>query len=224
MSEVATETTEHPEHAEHKTLHNLPPKGTVMVPHKFTFRAVKDELGNSTKRAAVTVDYPVPTFDGLVELIEDSKVQDYIMASIYDNIKAAVREQLDDEDAWKKAGEKLDLNKISLKYLAYLPPSERRGGGIAKEVWEAFGVDYIEVMVAATGKEKEKVEKAAALFMAKLQTVKTQKKILAFLKDQLDLYTVSTRNMEEFEAIVEFLNGKITTFMNADESVLLENL
>lgn len=205
-------------------LANIPNSGVIVVEKKFGFRETKDELGQIRKRAPIVVGMPVPTLEGLLTELEDPKVQEYVLSSLADNVKAAIRAQIDDEDAWTKAGEKLDLTKLTLKFLANVPPAERRGGGIAKELWSAFSEDYIAVMVPATGKDAEKVGKAAQLFVAKLQPVKTNKKVLAFLKEQLDLYTVSTKNAEDYEEVIEFLNNKIKTFLEADDAVMLDNL
>jgi hypothetical protein len=235
--EGAEHTTHEGEHAEHAhkepgnadALKTIPPTNTVKFEKKFGFRKIKDELGQESKRASLLLSYPVPSFDGLVNAMTQEgdagiKVQEYVLGLIVDQINAGVRAQIDDEDEWKKAGEQLDFSKLDVNFLANQPSSDRRGGGIAKEVWDSFGKDYLEVMVPATGKDAEKVGKAAQLFVAKLQPVKSNKKVLAFLKDMLELYTVSTKEAEQFEDVIEFLGNKIKTFLMADDSDLLNNL
>lgn len=206
-------------------LKHIVPAGTTLVENKkFGFRATKDELGQEKKRTPLLLSYPVPTFDGLVTALEDEKNQAYVLSMLGDAIHAAVRSQIDDEEAWEKAGSALDFSKLTLGYLANVPAAERRGGGIAKEVWADFAKNYIDTMVAATGKEVEKVEKAAAIFIAKLAPVKTNKKVISFLDEQLDMYVNSSKEVEDFEDVIVFLKNKIATLLAADDSVLLENL
>lgn len=206
-------------------LKHIVPAGTTLVENKkFGFRATKDELGQEKKRTPLILSYPVPTFDGLINDLADEKVQGYVLSLLADTIHAGVRSQIDDEEAWEKAGSVLDFSKLTVNYLANVPAAERRGGGIAKEVWADFAKNYIDTMVAATGKEVEKVEKAAAIFIAKLAPVKTNKKVIAFLDEQLDVYVSSSKEVEDFEDVIVFLKNKIATFLAADDSVLLENL
>jgi hypothetical protein len=58
-----------------------------------------------------------------------------------------VGEQVDRDDSPVSRQAELDPSKLTLDYLASLPPSERRGGGIAKEVWDEFKEDYVATIV-----------------------------------------------------------------------------
>lgn len=225
-----------------------PIPGTIFRPTKFHFK--KDELGN--KRPTVELLLPVPTWEGFAalatseEVVKDKegkevtrkvdgkdvpvtlgeKVRDLVMELLADQVAGAAREQVSDEKAPVNKQEELKLDALTLAYIACLPPAERRGGGISKETWEGFFKSYMAVMPEKTGKSKEQVENAAKLFVARLQPVKTQKKILAFLKDQLNLYFTSagTEAQEEFAEVYEFLGQKIDEFSKRDEAELLANL
>ena len=105
-----------------------------------------------------------------------------------------------------------------------MPKAERTGGGISKEVWEAFGKDYVSVMPGVTGKSADQVGNACKLLLAKFQPVKTNKKVISFLKEQLALYFSSTQNAEEFQECYEFLDSKAESLLKADEASLLANL
>jgi hypothetical protein len=225
-----------------------PIPGTIFRPTKYHFK--KDDLGQ--KRPTVELFIPVPTWDGFAALASSAdvvkndkgevvtqkvdgkdvpvtigeKVRSLVLEMLADAAAGQGREQVGDEKNPVNKQEELNLSKLTLAYIACLPPAERRGGGISKETWEGFFKNYLEVMPAATGKKKEQVENAGKLFVARLQPVKTQKKILAFLKEQLNLWFTSagTEAQEEFAEVYEFLGQKIDEFSKRDEAELLANL
>lgn len=234
-----TANTEAPKAPEKAPIPPSPLAGTVFTPTKFHFK--KDELGE--KRPTVELLVPTVTMEGLVSRMQDTtrtknekgeedkltngeKVQNLVLELLRDLVAGHVRQQVSDEKNPVNKQEELDLSKLDLTFIANIPPAERRGGGISKETWEAFFKNYTDVMPEKTGKKKDQVENAAKLFVARLQPVKTQKKILDFLKGQLALWFASTtqESQEEFAEVYEFLNQKIDEFMKRDEAELLQNL
>lgn len=200
----------------------LPPTVTnvALLATKFNFRKDK-ELG--TKRPSVELAIPVPTVDGIVEILKAggnqlSLLQDAIFDVIYDQ----ARVQVDADEAITQ--NTLDLTKLSWEFIANMPKAERAGSGIAKEVWEDFGKDYIEVMPGVTGKTAEQIGNAAKLLVAKMQPCKTNKKIVSFLKDQVAMWFANTPNAENFADVYQFLDKKAETLLQADDSALLANL
>jgi hypothetical protein len=125
----------------------------------------------------------------------------------------AARIQVNDEEKPVNSQDDLDLTKLTIAYLANQPESERRGGGIAKELWDAFEKNYVTVKTQA-GKEAEKASNAAKIFAKKLQPVRTNKKILTFLKGELDSWfqSASKDDQEEFSGIYEYLMKKVDDF------------
>jgi hypothetical protein len=205
------------------TLTPLPPSpipGTVFRPKKFFFK--KDEVGE--KRPNVDLILPYPTEDRVLEMFKDDKQRMILMDLINDLINDHAKLQVGDEKNPVNKQEELDITKLDLAFIASIPPGERRGGGIGKETWETFFADYVEIMPAITGKAKDNVENAAKLLVARLQPVKTQKKILDFLGGQLSLWFSKTQQAEELAEVYEFLSEKIKTLMAADEAALLANL
>ncbi len=204
------------------TIPASPIPGTVFSKEKYGFK--KDELGN--KRP--TVELLIPTIGDVSVLSEkmkaDPKVAALVLELVNKEISSNAREQVNNEQNPVNKQEELQLDKLTLEHIANLPPAERKGGGISKETWQEFFKDYVEVMVAATGKKKEQVENAAKLFVARLQPVKTQKKILEFLGTQLAQWFTTSQAQEEFAEVYEFLDGKIKEFMSKDEAALLANL
>lgn len=193
----------------------------VYSPVSFFFK--KDELGN--KRPTINLALPYLTMEGLITALGDEKQAKLILDMVNDEIiYGAARQQVNDEQSPVNEQSQLDLTKLTLEFIANLPPAERRGGGIPKEVWEAFSKDYLAIMPAVTGKTADQVGNAVKLHVAKYQPCKTNKKVLKVLQDQLAVYTANTQNLEEFGGAVEFLNKKLETLLQADEAALLANL
>lgn len=197
-----------------------PIPGTILKSEKFHFK--KDDLG--VKRPTVELALPVPTEDGIQLMLKDDKQKNFLLEVLAEVVKDYARLQVGDENNPVNKQEELDISKLTMEYIANIPPAERRGGGISKETWAEFFKDYLDVMPSVTGKKKEQVENAAKLFVARLQPVKTQKKILSFLKDQLSLWFTNTQAAEEYSEVYEFLAGKIEDLLKRDEAELLANL
>jgi hypothetical protein len=188
---------------------------------KFNFRENK-ELG--TKRPTVVLPIKVLTLQGLVAILEggDEKQINLVLETLQTPIMEQARAQVDANETI--SAETVDYDKLTWDAISKLEPAARRGGGIAKETWEAFVQDYIEVMPAVTGKTAEQVTRAAALLGNKLAAVKGNKSVLKFLRTQLDLYLASTSKGEEFADCYEFLVNKAEAMLAADDAALLANL
>lgn len=212
--------------AAHSTLAHLPPMNTIMQEAKFSFKkqSVKDELGNEIKRPPVTLQVPVPTFNGLIAHLEDEKVQQFILDLVSGAIIDQVRSQVSDEDKPVNTQEELDLSKLDLKFIANMPKAERAGSGIPKEQWDAFSADYVQTIVSTTDKGPERAAKAATLLTAKFGPVRTDKAVLKFLKDQLAYYATKTPNLEEYQDVYQFLMQKVETLLQKDNADLLAAL
>lgn len=189
---------------------------------EIAFHFKKDkELG--IKRPTVKLQIPQATPSLVVQILETGgKELDLLLESMDAVLTGVAREQVNADE--KITQESLDVTKINWKAISELPPAARRGGGIPKETWEEFQKDYVEVMPAVTGKTLEQVTNAAKLFVAKLQPVKTNKLFLTKLQEQLNLYTNSTPNLEDYAECVEFLDNKMTELLKKDDAELLANI
>ena len=187
---------------------------------KFFFK--KDKVGN--KRPTIELNVPYLTVDGLIHALKDEKQVALILEVVNGEIYKAVRAQVGDEDRPVNSQEELDVSKLTLEFLANQPAAERRGGGISAEVWEEWAKDYIAVMPGASGKDVDKVTNAATIMVKKFQPVKTQKKIIAYLREQLALWLTTSPNAEDFTECYEFLDKKAEALLSADEAALLANL
>lgn len=185
---------------------------------KFNFR--KDSLGNV--RPSVEVNVPVPSVEGIAEIFNaGGKGLEALRTLVQNALADHIRGLLQDDEAITSAS--FPYDQATWDAYVNMPESERRGRGIAKEVWVAFGEDYIKQMPAVTGKKQEFVDYAAKLLVNKFQAVKTNKPVIEKLKAQLAIY-LTTPNAEQFVECVKFLDEKADVLLQADESALLDNL
>lgn len=191
----------------------------------FSFRKVKDEkTGLEYKRPTITLPVPKPSVEGIVAILEegDAKKLELLLEAVGDVVIARAREIISESESI--TAEDFPYEQLTWDAIAALPKAERRGGGIPKETWEDFIADYIAVMPGLTGKTTEKVENAARNFANKFAAIKTNKKVLQLLVDQLGIYTNSAANAEQFLDCITFLMEKADKLMNISEEELLANL
>lgn len=195
---------------------------------KFHFKSVKvvvdgKETGDAVKRPTVELALPVPSVEGIIQILETGGKQlDLLLEAVTDVIATRARELVNDDE--KISQDTLNLQLLSWEAIANLPKAERRGGGISKEIWEDFSKDYIAVMPGVTGKTAEQVGNAAKILLNKFAAVKTNKPVLKLLKDQIALYAANSSNAETYTDCIQFLVDKAETLINMDEAALLANL
>jgi len=186
---------------------------------KFTFR--EDKMGD--KRAPIEVKVPVPSIEGIAEIYnQGGKGTDALKSLVVNAIQDHIRGLLN-EDA-TITSENFPFEKATWDSFVNTPESERKGRGIAKEVWEGFVADYVAQMPAVTGKKTEQVEYAAKLLFQKFQPVKTDKDVISLLKNYLSIYLNQTPNAEQFTECVKFLVEKADTLLAAEDKVLTDYL
>jgi len=187
--------------------------------YKFHFK--KDNLGN--KRETIELKLPSPSVEGLVAILEaGGKELEMLLKAAEDVTTAQARAILNENETMTAAN--FPIEQCTWEFIANMPESEKRGRGIAKEVWEDFAIDYMAVMPGVTGKSDEQVSLAAKLFLNKFQSVKTNKAVIKKLKEQLTIYTNGSPNAENFYDCIKFLDEKADTLLAADEAALLANL
>lgn len=203
-----------------------------VIENKFNFksRIIKDEngteLGKAKKQDSVVAQLAVPDAGEVVDLIvSGGAVATLIMAAVKDVIVAAARDQFDEiiesfglDDTKQVAADMLDHSKLTLEYVASIPPSSRGSSALTEEDWTSFFADYKSVMLAATGKEEKKID-AHINYFKKPQLIKTNKPVLGLLIDQLDLYAASTANLDDNAAAYERVKGKFQKWKDEPEKV-----
>jgi hypothetical protein len=215
-------------------IHNPDPNHQV-VEMKFGFRTKKDEkTGVETKRPAVEVKLPVLSFEGIVSVLKNANTEagkkqyELLMQAVQGTYEAAIKDFLADNE--NITSENFPASsQFSWEALANQPESERRGRGIAKEVWEDFIKSYITVMPGLTGKPEENIKKQAAILAQKLNPLKNhedKEKILPNFKQALTVYINGAgQDAETFAGCVEFLMNKADALLNAEKNAdLMANL
>ena len=197
--------------------------GVTVASAPFTFKKSKDkETGLESIRETVNLPVPVPNAAGIIAIIEAGGNGLELLTSAMRTIVANEAREIIHSDAELGAEdfpyEKLDWTTIANK------PKANRGGGIPKEVWEAFAVDYIAVMMEAAKKTKDQATNAATILKGKLSAVRTNKPVLIVLMEQLAVYAENTEQLETYEAVVTFLLEKGETLMNVTDAQLLAGL
>lgn len=192
-------------------------------PVSFNFKRSKDpETGIITVRNSVNLAIPYPSMEGIVNIMEKGeKGLELLVEAIEGVVNSVARDMLEDTELNAAT---FPVEKLSWEAIAAMPKAQRRGGGIAKETWESFAKDYIEVMQQATDKKPEQIANAARILHGRLASVKTNKPVLQLLVEQIAIYTDVTENLEDFQECVTFLVAKAETFLNISEADLLANL
>ena len=146
-----------------------PDKYHSQVEMKFGFRTQKDEkTGTEYKRPNVEAKVNVLNFDGIVRILNDyasrapalaegstasdeekaaalsaKRQYDLLMGSVQGTYESAIKDYLGDNP--QITSETFPYDLFTWEALANQPESERRGRGIAKEVWEDFIKSYVAI-------------------------------------------------------------------------------
>jgi len=190
-----------------------------LVEMKFRFK--KDKMGNQRPTVELK-NVPVPNENYVITILEkggkELKLLLEVMASTVRSAAAAIVG--DDE---KITPESFPFAKITWEAIANQERAER--ATISQETWEAFAKEYLEIMPALTNKDPEQLGNAIAVYMKKFAIVKTNKKVLEKLKEQLTIFVENTKNGEDFADIIELLQGKLELYLNSnDVELLIANL
>lgn len=190
----------------------------------FNFKKSKDKLsGIETIRNSVELAIPYPSIDGIVAILEaGGKGLELLLEAVEGVVNTQARELLYDDTTLSAAT--FPVDKVSWEHIANIPKVARRGGGIPKEVWDAFATDYMEVMPEVTGKTIEAVSNMVKILKNKLVNIRTNDEVLNFVVAQLAVYMEHTPNAEEYQDCVAFLLNKADTFLNVSNEELLANL
>ncbi len=190
----------------------------------FNFkRAVDKATGIETIRKPVDLAVPYVSMDGILAILETGgKGLDLLIEAMENIVNSQARELLYEDTTYTAAT--FPVEKLSWEHIANIPKVARRGGGIPKEVWEAFTLDYVAVMPDVTGKTVEQVANMAKILGNKLTAVRTSEPVLQLCVEQLAVYAEHSHALEDFTDCVAFLLNKAETFLKVSDEDLLTGL
>ena len=204
-----------------------------MQTQKFNFksRTIRDEngreIGKTKKQPSLDAAIPSLTAEETVSVLAnpESSEAKLLLSHINDLFYQAARRQFDDiiesfgdSDAELTAG-MLDTSKLTLDYLASLPPSQRGVTAISEDEWNQFYADYQVVIPAATGKAPKIVENHVNAFKKPMR-YKNAKPILDTLVTDLNVYVMRTQILEETGQCANRLINKFTKWIAESEQAV----
>ena len=212
----------------------------------FHFKKVKDEeTGTEVKRASIELALPYPSVQGIIDILEGSndtetrkdeagndveveinknhdRQMELLMEAVESVVTTNARALIADDESI--TAENLDVSKLSWLAIACMPKTTRTGGGIPKEIWEAFVADYVDIMPEVTGKKLVAIQNAGKIILNKFAAVKTNHPVLEMLVDQLAIYMENSADAEVYAENVAFLLKKADELMNITDEQLLAAL
>lgn len=222
--------------------------GTTGVKKKFNFkqRTVKDESGKEVeklpKQPSVEAMIPVPTAAAIIAIMQQPDtltviggdgqpkevantqkqlVLDYVNQIIFDQAKSQLDAVIDSfgSDKTKQVSvSDLDYDKLSLEYIASIPPARRGAVAISDEDWKDFFTDYANVMTQGAGKTKNQIENHIKI-LEKVRNFRAKKDLLSVMRDQLNLYAQLAANLEDFTAQYQRLQDQIGRFIEEEDKI-----
>lgn len=192
----------------------------------YTFRKTKDEAtGLDKKRPNIELKLLAPSIEGLVDIFNNGGkplelLQEVVAQTIFDQAREILA---NDENL---TAENFPYDQVLWDAIANQPDAERKGRGIPKEVWEAFGKSYLTTMPAVTGKTEENIKRQLALILAKFAPLKyheSRESLLKNFSQMLTVYVTTAKEAEEFSSVIEFLNKKIEGMLNVKEEKNIED-
>lgn len=191
----------------------------------FGFRKQKnDETGVETKRPNVELKIGIPSVEGIVDILtRGGKELELLQSAVRDTFDAYIKSILSDDESLNS--DNFPVDQVTWAAIANQPESERKGRGIAKEIWEDFIKSYLENMPGLTGRTLDQVKRQASILAAKLNPLKNHEKkedILPKFKEQLTIYLNNAPDAEAYAGCVEFLLKKADVLMTAEKESNLE--
>lgn len=190
-----------------------------LVEMKFRFK--KDKMGNQRPTVELK-DVPVPNENYIIEILEKGPVArnkelKLLLEVMAGTVRSAAAAIVSDDE--KITADNFPMEKVSWEAIANQERAER--ATISQETWEAFAKEYLEIMPALTNKTPEQLGNAIQVYLKKFAIIKTNKKVLEKLKEQLTIFVENTKNGEDFADIIELLQGKLELYLNSNDVELL---
>lgn len=186
-----------------------------LVEMKFRFK--KDKMGNQRPTVELK-NVPVPNENYVISILENGgKGLKLLLEVMAGTVRSAAASIVSDDE--KVSADNFPMEKVSWEAIANQERAER--ATISVETWEAFAKEYLEIMPALTNKSPEQLGNAIQVYLKKFAIIKTNKKVLEKLKEQLTIFVENTKNGEDFADILELLQGKLELYLNSNDVELL---
>lgn len=209
---------------------------TITTKFNFKSRAIKDEAGNTIgrtkKQDSLTASLPVPSPDEVITYLAapETAVAKMIADAVNALVINAARDQFDEviesfgaDDSKTVTIDVLDYSKLTLEFLASIPPTQRGASAVTEEDWTNFYGDYLTTMVAATGKTEDRIVKHINIFKSPVKS-KSNKEVLAVLVDQLEVYMASSANLEDNAVCAGRIMDKFNKWLAEPDAVLVADM
>lgn len=203
------------------------------IESSINFRTVKTEVKDQetgevtkqeTKRESIKLHIPVPSWEAVIAMIEAGLaenasevaknnlqlISDSLFNTVYEVAVSLAKENTSLTSA------NFPMNELDWEAIANAPEAERKSRGISKEEWADFAEDYLASMPQITGKDEERIKRAVAMFINKFGPIKSDKKSVAVLRDQLVVYAEQAPQASNYFKVVEFLLKKADALIEAE--------
>lgn len=218
----------------------------TMQSQKFHFKKEKlrdetgKEIGEGKKLPTAELFLPVPKSSYLVEILTDTtdkftKERALLMDAVSDVVYGVARGQI---NAFREIPANketpitmsvLDLQKLDWTAIANMPKGERGSSVPSDDDIKAFLESYLEVMPAATGKSKEKIENHCALFTAKFKKQRGQKELLEVMLSALSIYVATVGEsqpevLDDNAPVVEYFTNMLDRYLKSEEKITMDDI
>jgi hypothetical protein len=202
----------------------------LTFPQEKKFRFNKDELG--VQRPAVTLQVPVPSYNGIIEILNNAetadgkKAFDLLQQAVADVIVSELRSYVGENVNAEQSN--IPWDKFTFQAISKIPQGIRGVSAIAKELWEKFAKAYVAVMPALTNTAPEVAAARVGVLVQKFRPLTgnpERKKIIENLMATLAIFVGSnTPGLDEFEPILEYLSKKADELKAEDTIVTADAL
>lgn len=181
-----------------------------------------NEIGKAKKHPEVIFIAPVPSVEDIIqELTQESPIRTLVMDNIYDIIAAAAKNQVAD---WREqnpegtfTATQIDLSKLTLRAIALTPKKERGGWAPSDQDIKDFVEDYKHTMLTLVGYDPKKVGTHCKNFEKGLIKIKSEKPILAKVKEILTVWAANTEGMEDNAPTYDWFVTRIERWLKVEE-------
>jgi hypothetical protein len=187
------------------------------------------EVGKGAKHPDVKIVIPAASVEEVIVFLSapdgtaEAKIRDMIMDSLFETQVAAGRRQINEfleNNADKQfSATDMDLSRLTLQSIAETPKAQRGSWAPGEEDFKAFNESYTAVLVHKVNYDPKKTKTHCDHWKTGMAKVKSNKPVVAKLKDFLVLYAgnVEEAEMEENSQTYDWLMNRANKYLKAEE-------